>query len=189
MNWFDSLLIAAFAVSVITGFAKGFGRTAIGFLFFVVALGCAFWFYTPLSFWLRSYITSRPAANATAFLSVFVGISALGCIVEHQIAKWIRRAQLTWPDRVLGAGFGVVQGAFSAMVITLVMMAFMPRPLPRAMVESRWVPYTVGAVQAASAVAPVELKQGIERARHDLDKVAPAPVKKGLDNLGNASSI
>jgi membrane protein required for colicin V production len=189
VNWFDVLLVSAVAVSVVSGFAKGFGRTAVSFLSFVIALGCAFWFYAPLSFWLRSYISSRPAANATAFLSVFIGISILGCIAERQIVNLIRKAQLTWPDRFLGAGFGLLQGALSATIIALVMLAFMPRPLPRAMVESRWLPYASEAVDLAVAVAPPELKLGVELARRDLDKVAPAPVRKGIENLANTGVI
>lgn len=186
MNWFDTVLIAAIVVSVISGFAKGFSRAALGFITFIVALGGAFWFYAPVSFWLRSYM-SKPAANGTALVAVFVGISLIGCIAERPVAKAIDSAGLRWPDRFLGAGFGVIEGLFSATIIVLVFLAFGPHPLPRAVAESKFLPYLDGAAHVAAAATPLEVKAGFQRARRDLDKVVPPAVGKGIDRIVNSS--
>ncbi len=186
MNWFDTVLIAAVVLGVIEGSRKGFSRAALGFITFLIAVGGAFWFYAPISFWLRSYM-SKPAANGTALVLVFVGIMLLGCLASRPIAKAIDSAGLRWPDRILGAGFGVIEGLFSATMIVLVFLAFGPHPLPRAVVDSRFLPYLDGAAHIAASATPLEVKAGFQRARRDLDKVVPPVVGKGIDRLVNSS--
>ena len=186
MNWLDLSLLIAVAAFIGIGFAKGFARTAIGFAAFVLALAAAFWLYGPLGFWLRTYIDSKPLASATAFTMVCIAIVMLGHIAEWFSVKFVKAAHLSWVDRSMGAAFGMVQGFLVAAVVVLMYMTFAPKPLPRVVVESRYVPYLEDAAHVLAAAAPYEVKEGYQRARRDLERVAPPPVKKQLKKLDAA---
>lgn len=186
VNWLDLSLLIAVAAFIGIGFAKGFARTAIGFAAFVIAVAAAFWFYGPLGFWLRSYIDSKPLASATAFTIVFLAIVMLGHVAEWFSVKFVKAAHLSWVDRSMGAAFGMVQGLLVAAVVVLMYMTFAPKPLPKVVAESRYVPYLEDAAHVLAAAAPYEVKEGYQRARRDLEGVAPPPVKKQLKKLDAA---
>ena len=187
MNWFDLTLAAVVLVSVIAGIAKGFGRSAIGFLAFCLAIGCGLWFYAPLGFWLRSYIHPPPTANGVGFVLVFAAVMILGGWAEHQTARFIRQTDLKWLDRMLGGCFGIVQGAFSATIMVLCVMAFAPNPLPGMVMESRYASHLMDAASVIARSAPDEVKEGFERARRDLDKVLPERLKEQVDKLSSST--
>jgi membrane protein required for colicin V production len=184
LNWLDVLLLLVIAGSIAAGFWKGFARTAVGFAAAVLAIFCALWLYRTMGFWLRPYIVSKPAANATGFLIVYAAITTLGAIAGWLLAKFFRSKQLSWLDRLLGGAFGLIRGAFSAAIAVLVLMAFEPAPLARPIVESRLVPCFAGAAHVLAAAAPDEVRDGFRRARRDLEAApVPEPVKKGLSKL------
>lgn len=174
MNWFDLSVTIAVLTCIAIGTIRGFARTAVGFLAFVLAVCCAFWLYGPLGFWLRTYISSRAWANAAGFLLVFIAISILGGFAERAMVHFVREARLTWLDRLLGAGFGLVQGVVMAAVAALLLMAFVPGRLPPAMMESRSLPYLNGAAHVLASAAPGEVKEGFQRARRDMERAVPA---------------
>jgi membrane protein required for colicin V production len=187
MNWFDLALAGVVLVSVITGMAKGFGRSAVGFLAFCLAIGCGLWFYGPFGFWLRAYIHPPATANGVGFVLVFAAVMILGGWAEHHTARFIRQADLKWLDRVLGGCFGIVQGAVSATVMVLCVMAFAPKPLPEMVMQSRYAPHLMDAASVIARSAPDEVKEGFERARRDLDKMLPEKLKEGVDKLSSST--
>jgi len=183
VNWFNVTLAVVVLSSIVIGFGRGFARTAVGVVSFVVAVICALWCYAPLGFWLHAYIRSRLAADATGFAIVFAGVVILGAIAEWSLVRIVRAAHLTWPDRFAGAAFGVVQGLLWATVSVLVILAFAPRPLPQAVVTSRLVPYFADAGRLLASAAPEPVRKGYWRARRDLEKVLPDPIQKRMDKM------
>ncbi|MBS1874086.1 MAG: CvpA family protein [Acidobacteria bacterium] len=187
VNWFDLTLAFFVLFYVIAGIAKGFGRSAIGFLTFLTALGCALWFYGPLGFWLRSYIQPPVTAHAVGFVAVFFGVLVLGGVLEKNVGHVVREAHLGALDRFLGGCFGVAQGALTAGVIALGILAFGPKPLPQMVMRSRFAPEMANAAVIAARSAPDEVREGFDRARRDLKKVLPEKVQTQLDQLGSSS--
>ena len=185
MNWFDLALVIAVVASIVAGFGRGFARTAIGFIAFLVAIICAFWFYVPLGLWLRAYIKSQPMADGAGFLLVFLGITMLGAVAECTIIKFVRGAHLTWLDRILGGAFGAVQGLLLATVGVLVFMAFAPTPLPKAVAGSRCAPYFENAAYALASAVPAQVQEGYLRARRDLERVLPDRIKRRIERLSS----
>jgi membrane protein required for colicin V production len=183
VNWFNVALAAIVLGSIVIGFRRGFVRSAVGMVASIVAVICALWFYAPLGFWLHGYIRSRLAADATGFAVVFAGIMILGAVAECFLVRIVRAAHLRWPDRFAGATFGVVQGLLWATVVVLVILAFAPRPLPKAVVTSRFVPYFADAGHLLASAAPEPVREGYWRARRDLEKVLPDPVQKRLEKI------
>lgn len=184
MNWFNVTLAVVVLSSIVIGFGRGFARTAVGMVASIVAVICALWWYAPLGFWLHAFIRSRLAADATGFAVVFAGILILGAIAEWSLVRIVRAAHLTWPDRFAGAAFGVVQGLLWATVAVLAVLAFAPRPLPKAVVTSRLVPYFADAGRLLASAAPEPVREGYWRAHRDLEKILPDPIQKRLEKIG-----
>ncbi len=183
MNWPDVVLIAVIAVYVIVGLWKGFARTAIGFVATIVAVMCALWFYGTTGFWLRPYIASKPLANAIGALLVFSAIAIVGAVFEWLASKFFRSAHLSWLDRILGGGFGLVRGALVATMLVLLFLTFAPKPLPGYVAQSACVLRFTAAAHVLAAGAPYEVRDGFRRACHDLDTVLPEQMKKRLAQL------
>ena len=185
MNWLDLVLLFSLLIAVVSGIAKGFARSLVSLASFIAAVGAGLWFYAPLGFRLHSYMDSKPAANATAFFIVFIGVMIAGGILENHAWKFVKESDLTVADRALGGVFGVAHGVFSACVWVLVFLAFAPPGLAESVSRSRALPYLTGAAHAMAVAAPDEIREGYQRARRDLDRVAPEGVREGLDRLGS----
>lgn len=183
MTWFDLVLAVVIFVCVMSGLGKGFSRTAIGFVTFVVAIGCALWFYVPAGFWFRSFIHSRTGANEAGFFAVFLLVMLVGEFVERAAVRFVAATELTWLDRLLGAAGGGVQGVVTAALVVLAVLTFVPKPLPPGVTDSRIRPYLTGTAHVVSALAPDEVRAGFLSACKDLEKVLPAPMKHGLERL------
>lgn len=187
MNWFDAAVLAVIFVYVISGIAKGFGRSAIGFIAFAAAVLCALWFYVPLGFWLRSYIEPKSVGNGVGFLLIFVGVTILGGIAGHFASRFVQAAQLQWLDRPLGGAFGLLQGLVMAAIAVFALTAFSTRPMPAAVLHSRSLPLLEQTAYCVVSVAPPEVKDGFQRARRDLERVLPEHLRKQIDRFGTTT--
>jgi membrane protein required for colicin V production len=161
MNWLDVVLLAIIAWSMVTAFRKGFTREVIGLVSVVVGLLAGVWFYGTAAVFLVRYVSSKAAANFAGFLAVFFGVLLLGAIVSLVVRKFLKLTGLSFFDRLLGAGFGIVRGGLIGVALVTGMMAFSPpeKP-PDAVVNSRVAPYAVNGARLVAAVAPHELKTG-----------------------------
>ena len=70
------------AVSVVTGFRKGFSREVIGLVSVVLALVLGSWFYGTAGAFLLPYLSSRSMAMFGGFFLVFLGVILLGSVVS-----------------------------------------------------------------------------------------------------------
>ena len=178
MNWFDIAILAVVIASVASGIFRGFTRSALGAVAFFAALILGFWFYIPVSFWLREYIHNKEAAGAVGFGLIFIGVVMVGGIAERISSRLIRSVHLTWLDRVLGGAFGLAYGCFMATILVLAFMTFAPRPALKVVAGSRSFPYFANAAQMLSGATPYEVREGYNRARRDLDTVLPDQLRK-----------
>ncbi len=183
MNWLDITLILAVVISIVEGLRRGFARTAIGFVALIVAVGCGLWFYRTMGFYFREIVPSKPGANAAGFAFVFVAVMVVGAVVEWLAAKFFKVTHLTWLDRLMGGGFGVVRGLFFCTMTVLVLMAFAPAPLSHFLVESRLVPYFTNAGHLMASAAPEEVRDGYRKACRDLESALPDNLKKQVQKI------
>ena len=161
MNWLDAVLLLLLAWSVVTAFRKGFTREVIGLISVIVGLLAGAWFYGSAAGFLLPYVSSRAVANFAGFMIIFCGVLLLGAIVGLIVRRFLRLTGLSFFDRLLGAGFGLLRGTLIGVALLTGMMAFTPagRP-PDAVVKSRVAPYVMQGSRAVAAVAPHELKRG-----------------------------
>jgi membrane protein required for colicin V production len=159
----DLLLIAIVGGSVVFGFLAGFARAGIGFLAVITGILFGFWFYGIPAGWIHKYVSSVAFSNLAGFLVVFVACVALGGLIGKLLSKLFKWTGLSWLDRMMGAGFGLVRGALAAVAFVSVLMAFTPKPVPNWMTGSFLLPYAIDASNIIASLAPRALKDPVRQ--------------------------
>jgi membrane protein required for colicin V production len=159
----DLLLTAIVGGSVVLGFLAGFARAGIGFLAVITGVLFGFWFYGIPAGWIHKYVSSVAFSNLAGFLVVFVACVALGGLIGKLLSKLFKWTGLSWLDRMMGAGFGLIRGALAAVAFVSVLMAFTPKPVPNWMTGSFLLPYAIDASNIIASLAPRALKDPVRQ--------------------------
>ena len=159
----DLLLIAIIGGSVVFGFLAGFARAGVGFLSAIAGMLFGFWFYGIPAALIHKYVTSSAFSNLAGFLLVFMVCALLGALIGKLLSKLFKWTGLSWLDRLMGAGFGLVRGAVAAVAFVSVLMAFAPKPVPQWMTGSVVLPYAIDASNVIAALAPRALKDAVRQ--------------------------
>ena len=174
----DLLLIAIVGGSVVFGFLAGFARAGVGFLSAVAGVLFGFWFYGIPAVWIHKYVNSLTFSNLAGFLLVFAACVFLGALIGKLLSKLFKWTGLSWLDRMMGAGFGLVRGAVAAVAFVSVLMAFAPKPVPKWMTGSVVLPYAIDASNVAAAVAPRALKDAVRQTVGEIRQAWDDEVRK-----------
>lgn len=167
MNWLDYVLLAILLVSVVLSARKGFSREIIGLIAAFFALVLSMWFYGLAGSFLLPYVSSQRVANLIGFLLVVFGVLLAGALLGWIVSHFLRRVGLSFFDRLLGAGFGLVRGLLIAVSLLTAWMSFGPqvdsKTVSRSMLNSRIAPYVLDASHLFVTIAPMELKASFLR--------------------------
>ncbi|MGA2595073.1 MAG: CvpA family protein [Bryobacteraceae bacterium] len=184
MNWLDVVLLLLLLVSIATSFSSGLTREVVGLVSMIAALAAAVWFYGTAGAFLLPYVSSPGVAHFCGFLIVFCGVLILGALVGRALGRFIKMTGLSFVDRLLGAGFGLVRGLLIAIAIILALLAFSPgKSTPDAVAQSRVAPYVIGAARLCAAVAPHELKDGFRRSYDQVKTIWGRALKSEIQEL------
>ena len=163
MNLLDLLLLIILGGSVVLGFFAGFARAGVGFLSALAGVLFGFWFYGIPAAWIHGYVHSTTFANIAGFLAVFLACAIIGALIGKLLSKLFKWTGLSWLDRLMGAGFGLVRGAIAAVAFVSVLMAFTPKPVPNWMTGSYFLPYAIDASNVIASIAPRALKDSVRQ--------------------------
>jgi membrane protein required for colicin V production len=174
----DLVLMVIVGGSVVLGFWAGFARAGVGFLAAITGVLFGFWFYGVPAAWIHKYVSSPTFSNLAGFLVVFVACVALGGLIGKLLAKLFKWTGLSWLDRMLGAGFGLVRGAVAAVAFVSVLMAFTPKPVPNWMTGSYLLPYAIDGSNVIAALAPRALKDAVHQTVGEIRQAWDDEVRK-----------
>jgi len=183
VNWLDFVLAILIAFSVWRSFSKGLTREVIGLLSVVVGIFLATWFYSSASVLVAPYLSSPTAAKLCGFLMVFVGVLLLGSLAGFILGKLLKVTGLSFFDRLLGAGFGVIRGLLIAAALVMAMLAFAPEAKADAVAHSMLAPYVIGAARVFVAAAPREMKDGFRKSYEQVKRQWDETLKKGIQKV------
>jgi membrane protein required for colicin V production len=158
VNWLDIVLILIVGFSVIGGIAAGFARVGIGVASAVLGVLLGIWFYGTAGSYLTPYVSSKAVADFLGFVIVFVLCLVAGGLIGKALGALFKWAGLSWFDRFLGGAVGLVRGLLAGVALVLALVAFSPKPPPRAVVDSHYAPYFIEAANVCTVLAPRELK-------------------------------
>jgi membrane protein required for colicin V production len=182
VNWLDVVLLIVLAFSFLAGMIKGLARAVIGLVAVIAGLLFGFWFYRQAGSYVP-FIESRQIANIVGFFVIFIGIMLLGGLVARLLEKIFKAVHLSWLNRLLGGGFGLVRGIAISAVLIVVIMAFSLRSPPPSVANSRVAPYVIHGARAVAAAAPYEVREGFHKSYTKLREAWTGAVRKGARKL------
>lgn len=116
----DVALALGLFLSVIVGAWRGFATEVLALLGWAVAYFAAQW-YGPAGAELVPVGESGSRLNLIAgMLVVFVLAWLVWALISWAVAQMIKGSVLSGPDRVLGAGFGLLRGLLVALIVCTV---------------------------------------------------------------------
>lgn len=120
MDLVDYIFLAIVLCSVLFGVLRGFVREALSLATWILAFLLALRLGPQVAPHLRTFIASLPWRYLAADALVFFVVLASGALIMFAVAVAMRGSALAPADRMLGAGFGLLRGAF--IVIAAVML-------------------------------------------------------------------
>ena len=121
MNWIDYIIIISIALSIITGFFRGFAKELMAIIIWCISLWLAINYWNKLADYLQPYLHDQTARMVVSFIAIILIVFILGGFVNLLLNLILNRSGLTNTDRVLGMGFGLLRGVFIVSLVILVL--------------------------------------------------------------------
>lgn len=178
MSLLDLLLTVIVGGSIVFGFLAGFARAGVSFLAAILGVLFGFWFYGIPADFIHRYVGSQTFSNIAGFLVVFFVCVLMGALIGKLLAKLLKWTGLSWLDRMMGAGFGLVRGVVAAVAFVSILLAFTPRPIPNWMTGSLLLPYAIDASNMVATLAPRALKNSVRETVSEMHQLWEDQVRK-----------
>ena len=120
LPWIDWTLLAVLAVSVIVGLMRGFVFEVMALVGWLVARFGAQWLAPVLSPHIPVGTPGSAANMAACYVIGFIGILIIWTLLARLVRLLIHATPLSFPDRLLGAGFGLLRGGVLLLAVATV---------------------------------------------------------------------
>jgi len=152
MTGADWVIVAVILVSVIQAAISGFFHEAFGIAGLIFGYLLAAWNYQALAARFAPNLKAMWLGEIAAFLIIFLAVLVVAGIAGRITSHIVRKAGLSFFDRVLGGALGLLRGSLMVAVILMSMAAF--TPTSQWLEGSKLAPYFLVAGRAAIWVAP-----------------------------------
>jgi membrane protein required for colicin V production len=156
MTGADWVIVAVILVSVIQAAISGFFHEAFGIAGLIFGYLLAAWNYQALAARFAPNLKAMWLGEIAAFLIIFLAVLVVAGIAGRITSHIVRKAGLSFFDRVLGGALGLLRGSLMVAVILMSMAAF--TPTSQWLEGSKLAPYFLVAGRAAIWVAPSDLR-------------------------------
>jgi membrane protein required for colicin V production len=178
MVWVDWVIVIVMLVSMVSGLAQGFFRSACGLAGLLVGLEVASWNYGRVSALLMPLFRVKSISDAVGFMLIAVLVLAIFAIIGAILAKALKLIGLGCLDALGGVIFGFFEGVILVTLGILVIVAFFPSETWLA--EARLPKMFFGACHLSMHASPEDLahrvRDGLKVLEHDTN-VFIAPKK------------
>lgn len=120
MIWVDYCILIVFILSVIIGLLRGFTREVLGLGTWLLAFGLAWLFGGVVADMLQRQIGDPAIRLGCAYALLFLGGLLVGSLVTTIVSEIVKHTALAPPDRIMGAGFGLIRAALFVAAFVLV---------------------------------------------------------------------
>lgn len=155
-GWVDLLLGATLALSVVVGLWRGLVFELMSLAGWVVAYVAAQLWSPQVAGWLPLAEPGSAQRQGLAFALSFLGVLIAWTLLARLVRLVIHATPLTFIDRLLGAGFGLVRGAVLLLAVATV-VAFTPAAQARPWQDSLGAAWLSAALQGLKPVLPDEV--------------------------------
>jgi membrane protein required for colicin V production len=171
MSWVDLIIVIVLAASVFGGLSQGFFRSVCSLAGLILGLAMALWNYGRVATMLMPLVHIWAIADAIGFLLIALVVMAIAGIAGAVLHGAVHEMGLGFVDRILGAGFGFVQGVVMITLCILVIVAFFP--------EAQWLTHArlprmfFGACHLSEHMSPAELAARVREGLSRLELESP----------------
>lgn len=120
LGWIDWTLLAVLGLSVIVGLVRGFVFEVMSLLGWVVAWFAAQYIARDVAAYIPIGAAGSALNMAVTFVICFIVVLVLWSLLARLVRMLVQATPLTIPDRLLGAGFGLVRGGVLLLAVAIV---------------------------------------------------------------------
>ena len=120
LGWVDWAMLAALALSVLVGLARGLVFELMSLAGWVVAYVAAQLYSPQVGAWVPIGAAGSALHQGASFAATFLGVLLLWAVLARLVRLLIRATPLTLLDRLLGAAFGGLRGLLLLLVVATV---------------------------------------------------------------------
>ena len=161
MNLLDYVLIAILGYCLVRGVFRGLIKELSAIVGVLGGFYAGYSYYGRVAHHLSHWITNPGYLNIISFLIVFVAVFSVISFIGVMLKYLMNIAFLGWTDRISGAVFGTLKGALIAIVLILVLTAFLPRNSATVR-NSRGAHYLIHFSAYLVKLTPKDMKQSFE---------------------------
>ena len=158
LGWVDLTLLAVLVVSVVVGLWRGLVFELMALVGWVVAYVAAQAWSPLLAPHLPVGAPGSAVQQGAAFTLTFLVALIAWAIVARLVRLLVHATPLTFIDRVLGAGFGLLRGAVLLLAVSTV-VAFTPAARSQPWQDSTGAAWLGAALQGLKPVLPLEVSR------------------------------
>jgi membrane protein required for colicin V production len=157
MNSLDIFFIVLIGASILYSLIRGLVREIFSFLAIVLGFVGASYGYSYVAKWLGKWIESEFLALTLGFLILLVVISFLISLLGRLLSGLVKKAHLSWADRIGGAAFGFLKAILLVAILCLVLTAFLPSK-SKILSDSKVAPAALTIARGLSILVPEKLQ-------------------------------
>jgi membrane protein required for colicin V production len=120
MGWVDIALLAVLGVSILVGLMRGLVLEVLSLLGWVVAYFAAQWLAPELAPHLPVGTPNSALNQGAAFAICFIVVLIAWGLAARLVSMLVKATPLSFADRALGAGFGMLRGAVVLLAVATV---------------------------------------------------------------------
>lgn len=140
MQWVDLAMLGVLAVSVVVGLVRGFVFEVLSLVGWFVAYLVARWFAADVAPHIPVGAPGSAVNHAVAFACLFIAALIVWAIASRLLRFLIHATPLSFPDRLLGAAFGLLRGLV-LLLAAVTVIAYTPlatSPVWKASTGAQW---------------------------------------------------
>ncbi|HEV2647507.1 MAG TPA: CvpA family protein [Acidobacteriaceae bacterium] len=162
-NALDWVLAAVLVLSVAAGFWRGLVRTVLGLAGYAGGFMLAGLEYAQAGDRMRSlgWIESPVTARVLAYVLIVAVVVVCVELIARLVHRTVQAVGLSFFNRVLGAGFGLVRGLIAGMVLLMIPADLAPRST--LVTKSVLSPYFFAMTHEVSFLVPEYLQHRVRR--------------------------
>ena len=122
LGWVDWLQAGVLLISMVVGVVRGFVFEVLSLAGWLVAWFAAWWLLPQVLAAWPGALAGWPAREAVAFVLCFLVVLVVWALLARLVRMLVHATPLTVPDRILGAGFGLVRGGVLLLAMATVVL-------------------------------------------------------------------
>ena len=170
MNAFDAFVLLAALALACLGILRGVVRISLGLGGIVLGLLLALQYEGVVAPVIQRVVSDEVVAHLLAFALIVMAVLAGSIFLAWTLRNLLKKAHLSWLDRSLGAGAGLLCAALLAAAVAVPLASVLPQD-SRVLVESRLAPLTLKVSRMVVRLAPEDVRQKFQQG---LDRIKDA---------------